>query len=158
MSDDALIALICGGFGLAILALVVTSLREAAAMKRWPIARGRVLSSKVEEYTTDGGSGKFGGARTRMTLYRPAVQYEYEIGGQRFTGNRIAQSPGMHRGVADFAQQVASRYAAGTTVDVRYNPKRPEECVLEPRVPLSWIFALVIAVALLVLAAYMWLR
>ena len=158
MSDDALIALMCAGFGAAILALVVISLREAAAMKRWPIARGRVLSSKVEEYRTDAGAGKFGGARARMTLYRPVVHYEYEVAGQRFSGDRIAQSPGMNRGVADFAQKTADRYAVGTAVDVRYNPKRPGDCVLEPRVPRSWIFAFVIAVALLVLAAHMYFR
>jgi hypothetical protein len=48
-------------------------LREAAAMKRWPVAKRRVLSSTVEEYQDDAGSGKFGGARARMTLHRPVV-------------------------------------------------------------------------------------
>ena len=41
--------MICG-FGLGVLAIVVRSLREAAAMKRWPVAEGRVLSTKVEKY------------------------------------------------------------------------------------------------------------
>jgi len=54
--------------------------------------------------------------------------------------------------VADFAQKVVQRYASGSAVDVRFNPKRPGESVLEARVPKGWIFALVIAVALLVLA------
>src|SRR6476620_2282115 len=96
LSDNTLLALVSGGFGLAMLALVVSSLREAAAMKRWPVARGRVLSSKVEEYRDDAGSGNFGGSRARMTLYRAAVIYEYEVDGQRFRGDRIAQSPGMN--------------------------------------------------------------
>ena len=39
LSDDQILALISGGFGLAILALVVSSLREAAAMKRWKMKR-----------------------------------------------------------------------------------------------------------------------
>jgi hypothetical protein len=152
LSDNAPVALVCGGFGLAVLALIFSSLREAAAMKRWPIAKGRVLSSKVEEYRADAGSGNFGGPRGRMTLYRPVVVYEYEVDGKHFRGDRIAQSPGMNRGVADFAQKVAQRYASGSAVDVRFNPKRHEESVLEPRVPKAWIFALVIAVALLILA------
>ena len=139
------------------LALIVISLREAAAMKRWPAAKGRVLSSKVEEYRADAGSSSFGGPRGRMTLYRPVVVYEYEVDGKHFRGDRIAQSPGMNRGVADFAAKAVQRYAVGSAVDVRFNPKRPGECVLEPRVPKAWIFALAIAVALLVLSVHMYL-
>jgi hypothetical protein len=62
----------------------------------------------------------------------------------------------MNRGVADFAQEVAQRYAIGSAVDVRFNPKRPEESVLEPRVPKAWLFALAIAIALLILSAYLY--
>jgi hypothetical protein len=156
LSDNALLTLVCGGFGLAILALIFSSLREAAAMKRWPVVKGRVLSSKVEEYRTDAGSGNFGGPRGRLTLYRPVVVYEYEVDGQRFRGDRIAQSPGMDKGVADFAHKTAQRYASGSTVDVRFNPKRHSDSVLEPRVPKAWIYALVIAVALLVLSVRMY--
>jgi hypothetical protein len=156
LSDNAPFALVCGGFGLMMLVLMFSSLREAAAMKRWPVARGRVLSSKVEEYRTDAGSSNFGGPRARLTLYRPVVVYEYEVDGQRFRGDRIAQSPGMNKGVPDFAQKVVQRYASGSAVDVRFNPKRPGESVLEPRVPKAWIFALVIAVALLILSVHIY--
>ena len=49
MHHRRVVALVIGGFGLAVLAIVVSSLREAAAMKRWPVAEGRVLSAKVEK-------------------------------------------------------------------------------------------------------------
>ena len=39
---------------------------------------------------------------------------------------------------------------------VRFNPKRPSESVLEPRVPAGWILVLVIAVALLALARHIY--
>src|ERR1700716_2951325 len=113
LSDNTLFAFVCGGFGLVMLLLIFSSLREAAAMKRWPVAKGRVLSSKVEEYRADAGSGNFGGPRGRMLLYRPVVVYEYEVDGQRFHGDRIAQSPGMNRGVPDFAEKTVQRYASG---------------------------------------------
>ena len=154
LPDNTLIALVCGGFGLLVLALLISSLREAAAMKRWPVAKGRVLSSTVEQYRTDAGSGSFGGPRARLTLYRPVVVYEYEVDGKRFRGDRIAQSPGMNKGVPDFAEKVVQRYSSGSAVDVRYDPKRPGQSVLEARVPKGWIYALVIAVALLVLAGH----
>jgi hypothetical protein len=151
------LALVIGGFGLAVLAIVASSLREAAAMKRWPVSEGRVLSAKVEEYRTSVSRG-VGGPRARMTLYRPVLLYEYEVRGKRFQGSRVAQSPGLDRRVPEFAQKVVERYPSGSTVAVRYNPKRPDESVLEPRVPGSWIFGAAIGVALLVLAAYTYYR
>src|SRR3954454_8817942 len=137
MHRAGVVALVIGGFGLAVLAIVVSSLREAAAMKRWPVAKGRVVSAKVEEYRESVSRGT-GGARDRMTLYRPIVRYKYEVAGKRYEGGRIAQSPGINRGVPDFAAAIVQRYAEGSAVDVRYNPKRPDECLLEPRVPRSW--------------------
>jgi hypothetical protein len=127
-------------------------------MKRWPVAKGRITSPKVEEHRTGAASANFGGPRNRMTLYRFAVVYEYEVDGHRFRGDRIAQSPGMHRGVPEVAQQTADHYRAGKEVDVRHNPARPNECVLEPRVPRSWVFGLIVGVALLALAAYLYSR
>jgi hypothetical protein len=149
----AVLQLVIGGFGLAILALVVSSLREAAAMKRWPVAQGRVLSAKVEEYRTSASRGT-GGARDRMTLYRAALVYEYEVAGKRFRGTRVARSPGLDRGVPEFAAKVVERYPIASAVGVLYNPKRPDESVLEPRVPTSWLFGAAIGVGLVVLAVY----
>jgi hypothetical protein len=157
MHRSGVVALVIGGFGLAVLAIVVSSLREAAAMKHWPVAQGRVLSAKVEEYRQSISRGT-GGPRDRMTLYQPVLLYEYEVSGKRFQGSRIAQSPGLNRGVPEFAAKVVDRYPSGSAVMVRYNPKRPDESVLEPRVPASWIFGAAVGVALLVLAAYTYYR
>jgi hypothetical protein len=93
-----------------------------------------------------------------MTLYRPVLLYEYEVAGKRFRGSRIAQSPGLDRGVPEFAQKVVDRFPCGSAVAVRYNPRRPDESLLEPRVPGSWIFGAAIGVALLGLAAYTYYR
>src|SRR5437660_184510 len=93
MHRPGVVALVICGFGLAVLAIVVSSLREAAAMKRWPVAEGRVLSAKVEKYRESISRGT-GGPRDRLTLYRPVLLYEYEVAGKRFRGSRIAQSPG----------------------------------------------------------------
>jgi Protein of unknown function (DUF3592) len=154
--EQTVLALVCGGFGMLLLLLVISALREAAAMKLWPVAKGRVLSSTVEQYRAIAGAGNFGSTRVRMTLYRPVVVYEYEAAGQRFQGNRITQSPGINRGVPIFAEKTVQRYPSGSTVDVHFNPKRPGESVLEPRVPAGWILVLVIAVALLALAGHIY--
>ena len=145
-------ALVCGGFGMLMLLIIISALREAVAMKRWPVVKGRVLSSAVEEYRADAGSSNFGGAHARMKLYRPIVVYEYEVSGRRYQSNRIAQSPGINRGAPVFAEKIVQRYPIGSEVDVRFNPKRHDESVLESRVPAGWIVLAIIAVALLVLA------
>jgi len=157
MHRPGVVALVIGGFGLAVLAIVVSSLREAAAMKRWPVAGGRVLSAKVEEYRESVSRGT-GGPHDRMTLYRPVLLYEYEVAGQRFRGSRITQSPGLDRGVPEFAQKVIDRYPVGSAVAVRYNPRRPDESVLEARVPNSWMFGAAVGVALLLLAVHTYFR
>src|SRR5437588_11287591 len=113
MHRPGVVALVIGGFGLALLAIVVSSLREAAAMKRWPVAEGRVLSAKVETYRESVCRGT-GGPRDRMMLYRPVLLYEYEVAGKSFRGSRIAQSPGLDRGVPEFAQKVLERYPGGS--------------------------------------------
>lgn len=155
-SDQLLLALACAGFALALLALALAAWREALRMRRWPIAKGRVLSSAVEEYRTSVASASFGGPRSRLTLYRPAIVYEYHVAAQRFEGKRIAQSPGMDRGVADFAGKIARRYPEGGLVDVRYDPTRPQDSVLEPRVPRSGWLVIAIAVGLLGLAWHLY--
>src|SRR5947207_14755424 len=134
MHRRGVVALVVGGFGLAVLAIVVSSLREAAAIKRWPVAQGRGLSAKVEEYRKSVSRGT-GGPRDRMTLYRPVLLYEYEVAGKRFRGSRIAQSPGLDRGVPEFAEKVVQCYPDGSAVAVRYNPEQPEVWVLVLRVP-----------------------
>ena len=73
-----------------------------------------------------------------------------------FVETELPKAPGMNKGVPDFAQKIVQRYASGNAIDVRFNPKRPGESVLEPRVPKAWIFALVIAVALLILSVQMY--
>src|SRR5437899_10454766 len=118
MHRPGVVALVIGGFGLAVLAIVVSSLREAAAMKRWPVADGWVLSAKVVKYR-ESVSGGTGGPRDRMTLYRPVLLYEYEVAGKHFRGSRIAQSPGLGRGVPAFAEEVVERYRSGGAVAVR---------------------------------------
>jgi len=54
------------------------------------------------------------------------------------------------------AQKTVDRYAIGSAIDGRCNPKRPGECVLEPRVPRGWLFAPAIAVGLLILAVHLY--
>lgn len=63
----------------------------------------------------------------------PAVEYEYIVNGQEFSGKRIWF--GEARALLPSASQgVAERYPKGGEVMVYYNPEKPRDCVLERRV------------------------
>ena len=78
MHRHGVVALVIGGFGLAVLAIVLSSLREAAAMKRWPVAEGRVVSAKVEKYRESVSRGT-GGPRDRMKVRHDPLRQRIEL-------------------------------------------------------------------------------
>ena len=101
---------------------------KATAAESWPTAMGRVVSSevRVEE------SSSRDGATT--TWYNPIVVYGYSVGGRQMQGSRLrfGNPRSASRKKADAA---IAPYPAGGTVNVRYNPEKAEECVLETKKP-----------------------
>lgn len=62
----------------------------------------------------------------------PEVIYEYDVGGRTLRGNRVNVTPL----VADVeVEPVLNRYPVGSEVTVYYNPKDPQESVLERNWP-----------------------
>ena len=139
----------CVGFAL-VWALFTYAFQKAGARARkWPTAPGRIETSGVREYHA---SGSHENAEVR-TYYRPDVTYSYEVGGIRYTGDKVPVA-GIASGSADgIARDGAARYPAGKTVEVHYNPDNPAESVLEPRVRALWLLYAV-PVAMLALAWY----
>ena len=87
------------------------------------------------------------------------VRYTYRVNGVDYAGERLAFAP---RWQSDgyVVASLAKRYAAGATVDVRYDPNQPWQSVLEtdeqlarPRLIPVWICLFTIAVAVVVLGA-----
>lgn len=122
--------IILGGAGLVFLALMLTAVAQwikVAGARRWPVARGTVLESRVCE-SSDSDGGPF---------YRPVITYEYRVGRQVYTGDLLAfglrsLSEGGVAGERK-AHETVARYPVGGDVEVRYDPKRPARCVLEVR-------------------------
>jgi hypothetical protein len=91
---------------------------RADASKKWPTSRGTVVSSALE---------KSPGKRWR---YRAAVQYRYRVTGKDYEAGRVfwAGNEGRQKHMAS----VVSRYPAGSTVPIHYDPQNPAEAVLDP--------------------------
>ena len=101
---------------------------KAKAAETWPTAAGRVLSSEVvEEESTDREGGT-------STWYNPVVTYSYSAGGRELTSRRLRF--GNYRFASrKKAEAALAPYPVGASPAVRYNPEKPEECVLETKKP-----------------------
>jgi len=125
------------GFGMVALALIWTggfawahfrAVGKAKAAESWPSAMGRISSCTVAEEESTDREGH------TTTWYRPVVDYGYSVGGQEFRSSRLRF--GNYRSSSrKKAEAMLTPYSAGATPPVRYNPERPDECVLETTKP-----------------------
>ena len=113
-----------GGFGYAHL----RAIGKAKASESWPSAMGRVVGCDVVEEKSRDREGH------TTTWYNPVVSYAYNVGGREHQSQRLRF--GNYRcSSRKKAQAILAPYPEGSTPAVRYNPERPDECVLETRKP-----------------------
>jgi hypothetical protein len=94
---------------------------NAFESRRWPEAPGEISASYTERtYDVEG------------TQYAPVVRYRYRVGGLELTGTRVSFGGFRSTGGGVYAFRVTEKYRAGQAVVVRYDPEKPEDCVLEP--------------------------
>jgi len=144
-AGNAEFAVFTFGFGLAALLFFLGMRRIAQQAAGWPTARGTVAHSGVESYR------KTENGRT-TTLYRPVVEYTYEVRGRSYRSNQImlmAQTSGMQ----GYAEKIAGKYPAGSAVTVHYDPANPGNAALENPRGTVW-FPLIIAVAAFALSVW----
>jgi hypothetical protein len=101
------------GTGLTILGIV--KYINAAETKSWPVTKGEVTVSEV------GGSMK----------YTPSVTYIYRVDTTDYSSNGI-ETMNFNSKNREYVQEYIGKYPVGATVDVFYNPVRPEQAFLEP--------------------------
>ncbi len=94
----------------------------------WTEDRAKVISSKVavEHH-------RFAADTTRVRNL-PHVEYEFDAGTGPIRGDRIS----LGFGTADNVDVVLKRYPVGATVPVFYDPRNPQDCVLERNPPVSF--------------------
>jgi hypothetical protein len=109
-------------------------LHKAYNSTKWPIAKGVVISSTVTYHRYSGKSGAY---------YSPDVSYRYTVGSVPYVGDTICFASIATHNKSDM-EQIAGRYPLGREVKVYYDPKYPEDSVLEPGVTFnSWTKVLV---------------
>jgi uncharacterized protein DUF3592 len=128
-------------------------------IRSWIETSGRIVSSipaardvrkKVFRTTGESGDTDFITSEMIETKNFADVHYEFSVAGKTYTGSRIdlsVDSGNFH------VAEILARYPAGKTVPVFYNPKNPNECILDRDDPKNlragW-FAVALLVALCV--------
>ena len=116
---------------LILIAAIVKSwqVREA---RSWPQAAGKVVTSVAEVREVKvSDDEREDGYRTESRNFAN-VTYEYTVAGRKLRGSRI--SIGEDLGNFEVAEKLA-KYPAGSIVTVYYNPRHPEQAVLERDLP-----------------------
>ena len=97
--------------------------RRNRAARAWPGIAGRIVESRVEAKTLPG---------DRPTIrFAPRIAYEYAVSDRTYRSERIAFGEVFWSLAPQGAAAKVARYPAGAEVTVYYNPRRPEEAVLE---------------------------
>ena len=132
-------------FGLAVLLFFFSARRTSKQAQSWPSVRGKIVRSEVESYreVRDG--------RT-TTMYRPAVEFAYQVHGREFHANQIKLNMTVSGGQG-YAEKVVAKYPAGREVDVHYDPANPSNAALENPTGATWLL-LIIALAMFALAVW----
>jgi hypothetical protein len=113
-----ILALVGLGF---ILSAIISNQRTKTA-ESWPTIPGTVLHSEVMVHVT-----RNKGVTTRT--YEPIVHYQYNLMGKPYESKKV--SFGSLHMKDDQAEEIVSRYPAGSSVTVHYDPNKPEKSVLE---------------------------
>lgn len=154
--------LIFGGcavfLGVVYLVLTILSRRNRDSMWDWPAAEGEILATSLYRHE-------------RRTLekhaitFTPVVAYRYTVGEQTYRSQRRDFEPYDTHTFTEsaLAEAVLAQYPVGGAVKVRYNPRAPQQGVLELRRPAGYhaellfgLFNLGLGVATILL--YVWLR
>ncbi|MGY8679826.1 DUF3592 domain-containing protein [Bradyrhizobium sp. UFLA05-153] len=124
-------AMLLAPFGLILIAAVVKTW-QAREARSWPQTSGKVVTSAAEVREVQvSDDEREDGYRLESRNFANVV-YEYSVGGRKLRNNRI--SIGEDLGNFQVAEKLA-KYPAGSVVSVYYNPRHPDQAVLERDLP-----------------------
>ena len=126
----SVLALLCLAGGIATLGYFILLIRAADDSADWPSTTGKLVKCRVAKHRSSSVGGRYGQSSLGETVaYDLDMEYEYEVAGVAHRGRRFNFGP--HTGDRDYWSEKAKKYCAGRSVEVYYNPRVPEESVLE---------------------------
>lgn len=106
------------------------------------------IYNRTDWTTVDGTIIKTWVEKTRGGKYKPVVEYEYQVRGQKYSNTKIAVlTPVMNS--ESGAQKVCQRYTSNPAVLVYHDPLQPEQSVLNPNLPFPFVIMLAVGIGLI---------
>jgi uncharacterized protein DUF3592 len=133
------------------LAFAARALYRAAAPLGWSNTVAEVISAHSQQVFV----GTYIGRMSNSPMYedRFYITYQYVVAGRTFLGTRVDAYSGPGR---KYPLTGERRYPVGAKVSARYNPRAPEEAVLQVSMPWSWLGSFVLAIVLGWLTLFEW--
>jgi hypothetical protein len=132
-----------------IAAVTVSKANKVREAANWPSTRARITKSELRAQ-----HHRHSGDVTAVKNV-PDIEYEFTLGDRVIKGNRIGVGE-----VPDNVEATLDHYRVGTTVPVYYDPKNPENALLERNapVPTQWLYAIAAGVFLvgLIVLSFFW--
>lgn len=119
------------GLGFAMATFGIYFIAYSNAARSWPSVEGQIVSVSIRTHSSIH-DGRHSGAH-RQRSYFPQIRYRWSVAGRSFEGRRYALGE-EHEDYAERseAQRAAAQFAAGTAVEVFYDPADPASAVLDP--------------------------
>ncbi len=128
----SVLALLCLTGGIATLGYFIYLIRAADDSAYWPSTSGKLATCRVAKHRSSSAGGRYGyGSRSDSVSYDLEVEYDYEVAGVPHRGRRFYFGP--RTGDRSYWEKKAREYCGERTVEVHYNPRAPEESVLETK-------------------------
>ena len=115
---------ILGIIGIVLVILYFRNKSKSKASQAWPSVTGQIVERKVKvdtSYDEDGMSS---------TTYLPQVTYSYTVNDTVYESNRVAFGSTPSYASNKKAEEFLTPYVQGASIQVFYNPEKPEESVL----------------------------
>ncbi|MEO8024945.1 MAG: DUF3592 domain-containing protein [Bryobacteraceae bacterium] len=126
--------LVISGAGAVILAVAGWPIFKTKRAGRWPRTKATVIESKVVHLPSDG--------EGRSQPFRVEVAYRYDVKGTSHECRRLSYfAIGKDHRYKANAEQQRKRYARGSKIEIRYDPRNPGDAIADRRVPSAYYFA-----------------
>ena len=147
--DHVLLSTVFSGIGFSMLLGVFMGMRKSKESRQWPAASG-----KITESATQGSFEQTG--RGGMWIERPKLSYTYTVDSKEYEGHSIGVAE-MGSASKQDAQEKIAPYPVGKEVMVFYNPRNPDEAILEKQSGANtFVFLGIVGTILLTIGILIW--
>ena len=102
---------------------------QGATSKRWPFVIGDLESSELKEVIYRGSES--GGGSDSASAWVVNFRYSYIVADKAYDGKRVTYSDGINKTMRAL-HKLQKTYQGKSQIQVYYNPKNPNHCVLVP--------------------------